>query len=581
MHPANNKKDWARVRYLALATDYDGTLATHGHVDAATFAALARVRDSGRRVILVTGRRLEELLTVCPELDRFDYVVLENGGVLYDPRAREETDLARPPPEAFARRLRELGVDPLAEGRVVVATVVPHDLAMLQVIRELGLELQIVFNRSAVMALPPGANKASGMDHALRRLGLSSHEVLAVGDSANDHSFLERSECAVAVANAEPSIKEMAALTTRGEAGAGVVELIEELLENDLSRTHGQLPQHLIELGTRLDGKSVAVSPYGVNILIAGPSASGKSTTTTGIIEQLIAREYQVCVVDPEGDYGALDEVITLGNERHAVFASEVLAFLEDPKLNLNVNLLGIPLADRPEFLSQLFPSIQAMRTRTGRPHWLVLDEAHHMLPPERVHFDGMLPRDFHGVLFVTVHPAHLAPGVMSLVDVAIAVGPGPEETMGQVADCLGRQLTWPEGLSHEPRRAVAWLPRRDEPPFAMNLRRGRAERIRHQRKYAVGDMRDRSFYFRGAAEQHNLKAQNLVIFAQIAEGIDEETWLYHLRRGDYSRWFREQVKDRYLADQTRRIEQRSDLAPDESRTLIRNVIRARYTLPA
>src|SRR5690606_29915954 len=359
------------VRYLAFATDYDGTLASHGRVDPQTLAALRRVRDSGRRVILVTGRRLVELREVFHELDVFDSVVLENGAVLYDPLTREETPLANPPPPEFLRRLEELGVEPLAQGRVIVATVVPHENAVPQAIRELSLELHIVFNRTAVMALPPGVNKATGLAEALRRLGLSAHEVLGVGDSSNDYSFLERSECAVAVANAEPSIMALADLSTRGENGAGVVELIDELIENDLARTRGKLPKTLLTLGTRLDGETVTIPPYGVNILVAGPSGSGKSTTTTGIIEQLMDLEYQLCIVEPKGDYGVLDGVGTLGNEQHAVFGSEVFALLEDPKLNVNVNLLGIPLADRPAFFSQLLPGIQTMRTRTGRPHWL------------------------------------------------------------------------------------------------------------------------------------------------------------------------------------------------------------------
>ncbi|HEX6003756.1 MAG TPA: hypothetical protein VFZ14_07155 [Burkholderiales bacterium] len=69
------------------------------------------------------------------------------------------------------------------------------------------------------------------------------------------------------------------------------------------------------------------------------------------------------------------------------------------------------------------------------------------------------------------------------------------------------------------------------------------------------------------------------MIFSQIAEGIDEESWLYHLQRGDYSRWFRDSVKDRYLADQTERIERRA-LESAQSRKLIRNLIESRYTLP-
>lgn len=92
--------------------------------------------------------------------------------------------------------------------------------------------------------------------------------------------------------------------------------------------------------------------------------------------------------------------------------------------------------------------------------------------------------------------------------------------------------------------------------------------------------MRHNSFYFRGPHERQNLRAHNLTIFSQLAEGIDEDTWLFHLYRGDYSRWFRDAVKDPYLADQTERIEQRSNLAPGETRDLIRRLIDARYTLP-
>jgi len=47
-------------------------------------------------------------------------------------------------------------------------------------------------------------------------------------------------------------------------------------------------------------------------------------------------------------------------------------------------------------------------------------------------------------------------------------------------------------------------------------------------------------------------------------QGIDEPTWLHHLRRGDYSRWFQDCLKDRYLADQARRVEQRARPRPCE-----------------
>ena len=231
------------MRYLALATDYDGVIARDGRPSGTALSAIERLRMSGRRAILITGRRLDNLRESCPNLSLFDYVVAENGATVYEPRTREETLLAKPPPAEFIERLKELGVDPLEIGRVIVATWLPHQVAVLRAIQEMGLELHIVFNRTAVMVLPAGVNKATGMEFALRKLGLSPHEVIGVGDSENDYSFLERSECAATVANAVPSIRKLADIVTKGENGAGLAELIDELIANDLCRMQGQHPE--------------------------------------------------------------------------------------------------------------------------------------------------------------------------------------------------------------------------------------------------------------------------------------------------------------------------------------------------
>jgi hydroxymethylpyrimidine pyrophosphatase-like HAD family hydrolase len=568
------------MRYLALVTDYDGTLAEAGQVAPRTVAMIERLRASGRRAILVTGRRLDELLAIFPRSDLFDYIVAENGALAYAPRTREITLLGKPPPPEFMQRLAALGVERLEAGQVLVATWVPHHIAVLQVIRELGLELLIMFNRDAVMVLPPGVNKATGLDYALRKLGLSLHETVGVGNAENDHSFLERCECAVAVANAVPSIRKLAAFVTQFTAGAGIAELIEELLGNDLARTNTELERRRIVIGSRPDGELVTLPPYGINVLVAGPSGSGKSTITAGIVERLIEQDYQVCIVDPEGDYGGLQEVITLGTERRAISLNEALSVLEDPKVNLNINLLGIPLEDRPAYFAQLYPNLLALRTRTARPHWIVLDEAHHMLPIEGGPLREALPHALGETLLVSVHPNHLPPEILSLIDVVIAVGKHPEATLRKFAAPAGYDLQWPDELLHRPGRVVVWFPRGHGRPFAMNAIPPRRDRIRHRRKYVEGNMRAHSFFFRGPGERHNIRAHNLAIFSQIAEGIDEETWLYHLRRGDYSRWFRHAVKDRYLADQAERLERRTDLSSGETRDLMRRLIESRYTLP-
>ena len=568
------------MRYLALATDYDGTLASNDRVSEPAVRALERLRVSGRRAILVTGRRLDDLLAVCSCMQLFDLVVVENGAVIYNPHSREVTLLASPPSNLLVHALQARGIDPLEIGQVLVATHAPHRAAVQDVIWELGLEVQVIGNRNAVMLLPCGINKATGLEYALRELGLSRHEVVGIGDAENDHSFLERCECAVAVANAAPSIKQITALVTAAENGNGVIELINELIADDLRRLEGSLSKNLLLLGKRLDGSAVQLPPYGHNMLVAGPSGCGKSTLTAGIIERLIEKDYQVCVIDPEGDYGTLRDVVALGNQWRSPSIAEVLAILDDPKVNLSVNLLGIPLDDRPGFFAQLAPNLQAMRARTGRPHWLVVDEAHHLLPASWGHAASVLPQQLHETLLVTVHPDHVAPAILAPIDVVVAIGHSPEKTLEEFARVTGQEIAWPVDLVFQTDRVVVWFDQEGQAPFSMRAQPGRAERIRHRRKYAEGNLRWHSFYFRGPDNHHNLKAQNLVVFCQIARGIDESTWMYHLRRGDYSRWFRHAIKDDHLADETERVERRVDLEAWQTRQMIEELVNTRYTLP-
>ncbi len=222
------------MHYLALACDYDGTLAKDGVVSPQTIDALERVGASGRKLILITGRLLEDLQMAFPRLDLFTYVVAENGALLYNPADSTEKLLGEAPPRQFIQALRERGITPLVAGRVIVASLHPHEKTIVDVIAKLGLELQVIFNKGAVMVLPTGMNKATGLVAALQELKFSAHNVVGIGDAENDHSFLSLCECSVAVANAIPSLKEQADYTTKAENGDGVIELIEQLLADDL-----------------------------------------------------------------------------------------------------------------------------------------------------------------------------------------------------------------------------------------------------------------------------------------------------------------------------------------------------------
>ena len=66
-------------------------------------------------------------------------------------------------------------------------------------------------------------------------------------------------------------------------------------------------------------------------------------------------------------------------------------------------------------------------------------------------------------------------------------------------------------------------------------------------------------------------------MFLQIAEGIDDETWLFHLQKGDYSTWIREAIKDEPLAERVAEIE-RTDKSAARSRELIKDAITKQYT---
>jgi len=218
------------MRYPVLATDYDGTLADHGQADEATWAGVERWKASGRRIVLVSGRELDEFLAVCGRVDLFDRVVLENGALLYRPGDRSATTLASPPPKGFIERLRARGVAPISTGRVIVATWEPHGPVIEETIALMGLDLRVIPNKRALMVLPPGVDKDSGLRVALDELGFSVQDAVGVGDAENDLAMLEACALGVAVANALPMVKERAHRVTRGERGSGVVELIDSLL---------------------------------------------------------------------------------------------------------------------------------------------------------------------------------------------------------------------------------------------------------------------------------------------------------------------------------------------------------------
>lgn len=570
------------MRYHILACDYDGTIALNGRVDDRTVEAMRRLRETGRRLILVTGRELNELLEIFPHIEIFDRVVAENGALLYTPETKHELLLAERPPDAFIERLTERGVAPMSAGKAIVATWHPHEVTVLETIRDMGLELQVIFNKDAVMVLPSGVNKATGLAAALREIGFSRHNTVGVGDAENDHAFLALCECSAAVANALPMVKERADIVLKRDHGEGVQDLIGRIIESDLREIEPELLRHRILLGTDKEGAEVRVPPYGMSLLIAGTSGGGKSTLATGFLERLAEAGYQFCIIDPEGDYTAVENGVILGDHHRPPNSDEIIDILSKPDQNVVVNMTGIALDHRPAYFEELLPHLQKLRAATGHPHWILIDEIHHLLPASWDGTTETMPRELQGILMITVHPEHVSASVLAFADLIVAIGETPAETIRKFGATLGQQVPpMPDGaLRHG--EAIGWYRNNGDPPFHFTSIPPRGERIRHYRKYAEGELSpELSFYFSGKEGKMNLRAQNFQIFLQIADGVDDETWIHHLRNGDFSEWIRRAIKDEELGDELARIERSRESDPVETRKQVRAAIESRYTKPS
>jgi hypothetical protein len=376
-------------------------------------------------------------------------------------------------------------------------------------------------------------------------------------------------------------VKENADFVTQAINGTGVAELIDEMIRNDLSEREPLLSRYHLLLGTRQNSEEVRIGITGLNLLLAGSSGGGKSTTATSLVERLVEQCYQFCVIDPEGDY-ALEDAVTLGSRNRPPTIEEALSVLNDPYDNAVINLVGLSLDKRPEFFLSLLTRLQELRAQTGRPHMIIVDEAHHVLPASWEPASTALPKNLQGMIYITVEPKSVTRSVLSTINTVIALGGEPKKIISELSEAVGEQPPALGDAALQKGEVLVWLKNKNEPPFKVNVVPSRGQRRRHKRKYAEGDLGpERSFYFQGPEKKLNLQAQNLIIFMQLADGVDDETWNYHLREGDYSQWFREVVKDEALASEAARVEGLTELSAAESRKLIKAAINERYTAPA
>jgi hypothetical protein len=352
-------------------------------------------------------------------------------------------------------------------------------------------------------------------------------------------------------------LKERADFVTQGDHGVGVIELVDKLVNSDLVELEPLLTRHELPLGAREDGQEVRLKPYGANVLLTGTSGSGKSTFATSFLERLIEHGYQFCIVDPEGDYQNLEGAAILGDPKRAPLVDEVCNLLEKSEQNVVVNLLGLALENRPSFFKELLPALLKLRLQTGRPHWIVIDEAHHLLPPDWAPVSDTLPQELSGLMLITVHPDQVTPMLLASVNVVITIGETPEQTLHTFSEVIKQAPPEVPAVKLQPGEAIAWYREPESHPFWFRGIPPQTEHQRHIRKYAEGEMSDQDvFYFRGPEGKLKLRAQNLMVFLQ-------------------------SIHDEELAKEAEKIEKMRDILPEESRALIKTKIEERYTSPA
>lgn len=379
-----------KMRYVVLAAGFDGTLARDGRCDERCMDALRELSATGRKLILVTGRDLRRLLEIFPEARVFDYIVAENGAVLHRTATRQSEILGQAPPEILLQELRRQHIGPISVGSSIVSTPARHLEAAREVLRKLKLHLdyELVTNDDTLLILPPGIDKASGVIEALRELGVSRHNLVAIGNAQNDLPLLASAEHAVVVSNAAESIKQAADRVTDAEYCDGFLELARDLIATDLAAS---VPRRRVILGKDENDRDIMLLPGQDSVLVSGPDEATRTMICNRLLEQLMQQDYQCCIIGADRNTavtqprGALANMSTWGDAHEAPRLTDVLAALEPPTHSIEINLAALPPETRPVFIDALLLQLQALHDRAGRPHCILIHHAHRFLTGSQV----------------------------------------------------------------------------------------------------------------------------------------------------------------------------------------------------
>ncbi len=510
--------------FQVIALDLDGTLTSRGGLSSQALDAVHDARHKRLTVVLVTGRIGAEMQAEFPHIaDYFDALVLENGAVVVV--NGHACALAEPVDSVLDDTLAQRRV-PYRRGEVVVAIDGEHAATVVDAIGELELDCQIVRNRDALMVLPAGVTKGSGLNAVLSEINLSPHNAIAVGDAENDLSMFGVAELGVAVPNAVSSVLRHADLVLEDPDGAGVAGLLNGPYLTGARRFCPR--RRWVDIGTFDDQSPARIPGSQGRILVTGPTGSGKSYLVGLMAERWIQAHYCVLVIDPEGDHVQLQQlhgVRVVDGRDHLPGPIELVNSL-DPRTSLVVDMSGVAEPTKMEYLHRLRSTAEAHREQHGFPHWVIYDEAHLLGTEEEAHWTRR-----GGYVLSSFAPASLPAHEIDDSDVLLTLSDDDRADMAPV------------------RRAAVGFG--CGPPRAFGIADRQTEHVRHRRKYA--DVRlpnERRFYFHATEGQFVRPAATMEEFRTAISHLDQRTLQYHLDRGDFSRWLDGTIADKYFAKQ-------------------------------
>jgi len=584
------------MQFKVLALDLDGTIAMNDKVELKTLQVLRDAKKEGFAMVLVTGRRLIDIDQMGPFEELCEAVVAENGAAVYFP----STDTVTLPFGSLASEIVE-GLEkldiPIDRGMAIISTWVPHDKNVIEALSATGYSASLEYNKGAVMVLPPGATKGTGLNIALKELGYSQRNVIAFGDAENDRSLFEQAELSVAVANASSGIKELAGIQLEEPNGQGVRNFIKRLIKGITPKKIRVQPRRKLTLGHFTNGKEMSIHPLVLttgNLGIFGVSGSGKSWLAGLIAEKLLLLEYQICLIDPEGDYRGVkafpNTLLIGGSDSLPPNSSEVSTLLEYSNMSLVIDLSQYKLAEKINYVDDLLTTLSNLKERRGKPHWFLIDEIHYFCqdddqPITRLLVDRM---NAGGFTIVSYEPSLIAPSLIKKLDHLMLTRIERKEDMDLInAYAVDHHLPlcdFAELKVLSNNQAYFFIKDgaiecgENQGVVQFDSTSKKVPHIRHLHKYLRAPLpNNKQFYFHQSNQKGPaLRATSMYDFLRIIPQVPWDTINYHLLRGDFEKWIEYTLHDSELAKRIHKIANRK-LEGEVLRNSLSEAIASRY----